>query len=542
MFTDREEIKKYTRLTGNLRESFGLKLLKSFTLSIVAVLLVFTPLFVYYQNRAVKEELVKEGKMLSGLLAYNSRAGVFAESEGLLKEAVQGIMKQNNVVGVAIYTADNGVLLSEQKNSGVKDSGIRGDGKGTLPKPEEGRLFEVIEGKGTVAILTPVSLETPAANQEALYFDNAASGMRQSVIGYVKVTMSKEVLSREVRTILFRSALIAVTFLFLGLVIMLVAIKRVTQPLTRLTNAVRSLGAGDTVEKVPVESQDEIGRLAMSFNAMSDSLLKRDEEKRQLEERLRHSQKMEAVGTLARGIAHDFNNILSTVQGSVYMLEKKVEQDVQLRHYIRRTHNSLDKAKSLIQGLITFSRLQNVSPGPMDVNRVIRRLRPTLVVMAGENVRVMIWLPDGELTVLADKLQVEQVLMNLCSNARDAMPDGGAFTIKTERVVIGSDDVPERKMVPGSYALITAHDTGTGMDEATKERIFEPFFTTKEVGKGTGLGLSIVFGIVEQLKGYIEVRTAKGEGTMFTLYIPLLEKNDENPDNKSAAEKPRGVN
>jgi len=172
---------------------------------------------------------------------------------------------------------------------------------------------------------------------------------------------------------------------------------------------------------------------------------------------------------------------------------------------------------------------------PVDINTAIRRLMPTLVVMAGENVRVRTELPGGELTVLADKLQIEQVLMNLCSNARDAMPGGGTFTIKAEPVVIGSEDVPEQKMAPGRYALVTVDDTGTGMDEATKERIFEPFFTTKEVGKGTGLGLSIVFGIMEQLKGHIEVSTEEGEGTVFMLYLPLLEKSDENPDNKTTS-------
>jgi signal transduction histidine kinase len=214
------------------------------------------------------------------------------------------------------------------------------------------------------------------------------------------------------------------------------------------------------------------------------------------------------------------------------MLEKKAEQDVRMRHYIRRMHNSLDKAKSLIQGLITFSKLQNVSPGPLDLNMVIRKLMLTLVSMAGENVQVQTALQGGQLTVLADKLQIEQVLMNLCSNARDAMPDGGVFTVKTESVVIGGEIYSPREIAAGKYALVSVFDTGTGMDEETRERIFEPFFTTKEVGKGTGLGLSIVFGIVEQLKGHIEVRTTRGEGTMFIIYLPLLDKNDENMDNK----------
>ena len=534
MSTEKKGLINYIVMKEGLRESFGLKLFRSFTLSIVAVLLVFTPAFVYYQNRAAKEELVKEGKVLAGLLAYNVKTGVFAENVGLLKEAVRGIMSQKNVVAVNIYAAGNGVLLSEQKNPQGVDLGIRGDGKGTLPTPEEGRLFEVIEGETAVGILTPVVLETPVRSAEDLYFDNEVSGTGQTVIGYVKVTMSKAVLDQEIKMILLRSGLIALAFLLVGISIVCVAIRKVTQPLTKLTEAVRALGAGDTVEQVPVESRDEIGRLAMSFNTMYENLCKRDEEKSLLEERLRHSQKMEAVGTLARGIAHDFNNILSTVQGSVYILEKKIYQDPHLRQYILRMHNSLTKAKSLIQGLITFSKLQNVVSGPVDFNLTIRKLMPTLVSLVGENVRVKMLLSEGELMICADKLQIEQVMMNLCLNARDAMPDGGAITVKTAIATTGADYIPEREMPRGRYALVEVSDTGTGMDEETKGRVFEPFFTTKEVGKGTGLGLSIVFGIVEQIRGYVEVHTTKGEGTVFVLLFPLLEKNDENADNKSA--------
>jgi signal transduction histidine kinase len=251
---------------------------------------------------------------------------------------------------------------------------------------------------------------------------------------------------------------------------------------------------------------------------------------------LRHSQKMEAIGTLARGIAHDFNNILSTVQGSVYMLEKRLGQDVRQKQYIGQMHNSLDKAKSLIQGLITFSKLQNVTPGPVDVNGIVRRLKPMLASMAGENVQVNYALQEKKLTVLADKLQIEQILMNLCSNARDAMPDGGICTVETGIVARQRDQgVPVTEIMLGRYAFVSVRDTGTGMDDETKERIFEPFFTTKEVGKGTGLGLSIVFGIIEQLGGHIAVQTSKGEGTTFKVYLPLLEKSEENLDNNTTA-------
>jgi signal transduction histidine kinase len=536
MSTENDGVMKQPQSRKTLRESFSLKLFRSFALSVLFVLLVSTPLYVLHQNRVLKEELVKEGKMLADLLAFNSRTGVFAENRALLSDAVQGIMKQKNVTEVSIFTAEGDVLISEQEGPERRDAGVGGLRGEMFRKTEEGSMFSVVEGERAIAVVAPVVIEMPVGGSESLYFEDTPSSLRRRVIGYVKVAMSKEIIAHEILVILSRSALIALAFLFAGSVVIYLAIRKVTQPLTKLTEAVQSLGAGETVEKVSVASRDEIGRLAMSFNAMYDNLLKREEEKKLLEERLRHSQKMEAIGTLARGIAHDFNNILSTVQGSVYMLEKRLGQDVRQKQYIGQMHNSLDKAKSLIQGLITFSKLQNVTPGPVDVNGIVRRLKPMLASMAGENVQVNYALQEKKLTVLADKLQIEQILMNLCSNARDAMPDGGICTVETGIVARQRDQgVPVTEIMLGRYAFVSVRDTGTGMDDETKERIFEPFFTTKEVGKGTGLGLSIVFGIIEQLGGHIAVQTSKGEGTTFKVYLPLLEKSEENLDNNTTA-------
>jgi hypothetical protein len=231
---------------------------------------------------------------------------------------------------------------------------------------------------------------------------------------------------------------------------------------------------------------------------------------------------MEAVGTLARGIAHDFNNILTTTKGSVYMLEKKLRGNDTLKHYAEQIHYSLDKAKNLIESLISFSRIQSINPVPVDLNSLIRRLKPMLVNIVGEKVRVSISPSEGDLKVKADVLQIEQVLMNLCANARDAMPGGGLLTIETRPVTGQPADGDERPSPETEkYALITVADNGLGMDDGLIGRIFEPFFTTKEVGSGMGLGLSIVYGIIEQHRGRIEMNTRKGEGTVFLIYIPL---------------------
>ncbi len=165
----------------------------------------------------------------------------------------------------------------------------------------------------------------------------------------------------------------------------------------------------------------------------------------------------------------------------------------------------------------------------MDINDIIRELRPMLSNIAGEEIGLAIYLSEERLTVLTERIQMEQVLMNLCSNARDAMPDGGVITISTKSEIIG-----EKVISPGAYAVISVSDTGPGMDEDVKNRIFEPYFTTKDVGKGTGLGLSIVYGIIERHKGVIGVDTKKGEGTEFRILLPLLKASDRDAEDSGA--------
>ncbi len=515
---------KYREFRNSLRESFSVRVFSSFAISIMAVFLVFTLFFVAYERKIVREDLVREGRMLARLMAYSSTTGVFAENGDLVKDSVQGIMSQKNVLSVAIFTAGNRALLVEEKRPGKKAS--------TFLSPHEmqsGSLsgdgaMKVIDSVDTIEIISPVIMETPADSGESLYFGSGSNEKKQEVIGYVRVVMDRKVLYEKMKTVLFRSAVIAVVFLILSAAVMYISIRRATRPLTSLNEAARRLGLGEDVGELSVESNDEIGKLAATFNTMSENLKKREEEKKALEEKLRYAQKMEAVGTLARGIAHDFNNILSTVRGSIYILEKKFIDNGPLRLYTEQMHNSLNKAKNLIGSLIAFSRIQSIQMKVIDLSSVIRRLRPVLAGITGENIDVRLALPDTGLYVSGDAVQMEQVLMNLCTNARDAMPDGGVLTIRAEPAIINDDNGARPLVEPGRYALITVEDTGSGIDDEIKERIFEPFFTTKEVGKGTGLGLAIVYGIIEQHSGHIEIITKKEKGTRFEIYLPLAEK------------------
>ena len=521
--------------TKSFRKSFGFKVFRSFALSILVVAVVLSALLVYYQNSMVKKDLYKEGTMLADMLAYSIRTWVFAENKDMLKDAVQGVMGQKNVVAVVVYNADRQVLLMEKKQSSHKKDPFGNDpaAAGKMRMEQAGIIPKTAEREGTIGFLSPVVLETYKNMEEAIYFEESPKQSVQHVIGYVEVVLDKGVLRTEMRSILIRNAVATLLFLLAGSVAIYIAVRRLMRPLTNLAASVRSLGRGETVAQVPVESMDEIGRLATDFNTMSDNLKKREAEKELLEEKLRYAQKMEAVGTLARGIAHDFNNILATLRGSIYLIDKKLPAHDELRPYTRQVHGSIARAQNLIRGLLTFSRTQRINFRPADLGGIIRRLQPMLANMAGEGVDLKVSLPEVPVMVMSDSVQLEQILMNLCANGRDAMPDGGVLSISVEMVTIGSEAGRQYPPEPGRYAVMSVRDTGPGMDEKTRERIFEPYFTKKDVGKGTGLGLAIVYGIVKQHRGWIWVESEKGEGTTFRIYLPLLEKNEEDMENKS---------
>ena len=244
--------------------------------------------------------------------------------------------------------------------------------------------------------------------------------------------------------------------------------------------------------------------------------------KRKLEEQLHQSQKMEAVGTLTGGIAHDFNNILTAVLGYAEILKKKLQHDEALATLTDHIASAARRAANLTRSLLAFSRKQTISPGPVDLNEIVSGVEKLLRRIIGEDVELATVPASGELMVMADRGQTEQILMNLCSNARDSMPNGGMLTIATERVDLDDSGGERGTGKQGSYGVLVVADTGTGMDERMREKIFDPFYTTKEVGKGTGLGLSIVYGIVKQHGGFVDVASQAGEGSTFKVYLPLI--------------------
>jgi two-component system, cell cycle sensor histidine kinase and response regulator CckA len=245
-------------------------------------------------------------------------------------------------------------------------------------------------------------------------------------------------------------------------------------------------------------------------------LIRRDAE-------LRQSHKMEAIGRLAGGVAHDFNNVLTAIFGYTDLLLDQFTEDDARRTDVQEIRSAAERAASLTRQLLAFSRKQMIHPRVLDLNEVVESLHGLLSRLVGEDITVAVEPAEDLWAVMADPGQVEQMLMNLAANGRDAMPEGGSLTISTGNVVVGEEYNRARPgLRPGSYVTLAVADTGTGVPDSVRLHIFEPFFTTKAQGKGTGLGLATVYGIVKQNNGGIYLESEESKGTRFVIYLPRV--------------------
>ena len=241
------------------------------------------------------------------------------------------------------------------------------------------------------------------------------------------------------------------------------------------------------------------------------------------EANLRQSQKMEAIGQLTGGIAHDFNNLLAVMMGNLAILAEELGPSDLSTEFLAPTLRAVEKAASLTSYLLAFSRQQPLLPRHVDVNELLRGMRPLIKSSLVEEIEIEFDLAAELDDCRIDPGQLEQAVLNLSINARDAMPDGGHLDIRTANIQFAPDDERPEGMLPGRYVMITACDDGVGIPSENLERLFEPFFTTKDVGKGTGLGLSMVYGFVKQSEGHITVWSTEGSGATFRIYLQATE-------------------
>lgn len=382
----------------------------------------------------------------------------------------------------------------------------------------------------------------------------------------ILIEFPDDVVLKPVSGFMKRMLIIGVFLFVMGIAAAFVLSRNITGPLSELTAGATAVSRGDHSRRVKINQKDELGQLATAFNAMVEKLHESQHElerkvqertaqletanrqlellseshaeKRSVAERERadaiealqntekqlvQSQKLEAVGRLAGGISHDFNNLLTVILGYTDISKRNLQEGDPLLRNLEEIGKASERAAALTRQLLAFSRKQVMQPKVFDVNTVVNDLKKMLRRMIGEDIELRVSTQADLGNIKADPVQLEQVLMNLVVNARDAMPRGGKLSIETSNVYLDESYAHDHVGAdPGEYVMLAISDTGCGMDEETRQRIFEPFFTTKESGKGTGLGLSMVYGIVKQSGGNIWVYSEEGRGTTFKIYFPRV--------------------
>ena len=301
--------------------------------------------------------------------------------------------------------------------------------------------------------------------------------------------------------------------------------------LAELGERARALQASnEALQHETGERRDAEEALRVLNNTLEERIATRTEELEHAHEQLRQSQKMEAIGQLTGGIAHDFNNMLQAIGGSLQLMRRKIERGRanEALDHVDSARKTVDRAAALTNRLLAFARRQALQPRPVDVDALIVGMEELIRGTVGPTIAVDLRMGDGIWPVVCDPNQLENALLNIAINARDAMPDGGRLAIRTsDRPMNGPDGVRDDEGRSGDYVEIAVVDTGTGMDPATIARVFEPFFTTKPIGRGTGLGLSQVYGFVRQSGGFVQLDSVPGAGTTVRLYLPRHHVTDQ---------------
>ncbi|HEY5997909.1 MAG TPA: ATP-binding protein [bacterium] len=481
---------------------------------LLALSAIFTGHLVYVQWSTLESVAGDRSRGLGSLLATSARAAVYAENPALAKEMLSLVVGRRDVLSAAVFGADDRPIAAEGRTPALKAASTNLDANELaivrLFGPESSCVNH--EHPEMVEALCPVLLEERGTVAAGLYFEERETAPGRRYIGFVRVSVDRAPLRRGIALLIARSLGLMMLVLLLGGWAGYRLSRRVTEPLERLTSAVRAFGAGQDVGALAGMPDDEIGRLAEAFTAMTRDLAARQREKEALAERLRHAQKMEVVGALAQGIAHDFKNILSTLKIGVHLIEKGAEQDALVLKYTSRMAGTLERARELVERLLAFSRTRELRAGAVDLTALLGRLAPAIRAALDEQVRLQLDPAASVAVVEGDPASLEQLLMNLVYNARDAMPAGGTLTVRLS---------VREETGRAPAARISVADTGVGMSPEVHARIFEPFFTTKGSGGGTGLGLSIVRGIVEEHRGRIAVESVPGVGTTFHVDLPL---------------------
>ena len=494
--------------------------------------------FMMYDRYSFKGRMVRDLEIVAEIIGAHSAAALVFNDRDDAVETLQASRAEPNIVAVAIYRAD-GTLFAAY-NPGEVD----------LTSPDvgpEGYRFE----DEHMDFARPIVLD-------------------QERVGTVFIrTGLGDLRNREVRYALIVAAVLIGSTLVVFLITARLQ-RLISGPILRLADSARAVSdRSDYSHRVYNDSDDEVGFLIERFNDMMAQIQERDaalqkvneeletrvavrtrdlasanaqlrseiDGRRRTEavleerdEQLRQSQKMDAIGRLAGGVSHDFNNQLAIIRGYVDMALDDIPRESPSHAHLQQVSKAVMRSAGLTEQLLIFSSKQQVSMRPMDLNRAVDDLRKMLGRLLGEDIQMVVDLEENVWAVNADAGNMDQVITNLCLNARDATPGGGTLTVRTRTVVV--DEAFCRQQAdarPGLYLCLSVTDTGTGMTEEVRSRVFEPFFTTKAPGKGTGLGLSVVYGIVQAHEGWITVESKLNQGSRFSVYLPAIDQEAEAP-------------
>jgi len=517
------------KLLKTFYKNFGIKIFTAFTIFMFIISSAFTAFFIYHQSRSLTDNLIKNGKLLSEMLAYEIRLGVFSENEELLDNHVDGTLQQEGVLEIFIFNLEKKLLKNQKKPGKLgQEKTVFEDinsNNNVFERLKTYRSSFYINNKNKIDFWSPVIVSSSYLNEEALFFKEDQFQDQNRIIGFICITIDKIILNKRLDDLLVKSILIGIIFLIIGSAFIYVLARGITKPLNRLTESVNVLGESGVIKKVPVETEDEIGKLAMAFNDMSESLKKREEEKHLLEEHLRYTKKMEAIGTLAGGIAHDFNNILAAIIGYTELASLNASKSDSLKRDLDEILKASNRAKDLTKQILLFSRQTEQEQKPIKIELIVKEVLKMMRASLPTTIEIRQKIKTGLAPILSDSTEIHRVLMNFCTNAAHAMQKkGGVLQVTLTDMEIDKKTVVQNlDLNPGQYQILTISDTGHGMDSSVIERIFDPFFTTKKHGEGTGMGLAVTHGIVKSCGGAITVSSEVGKGTTFKVFFPVIE-------------------
>lgn len=509
-----------------LKVSFSARILLIVFLVITLMTFSFTVIAIKSERREHINGLVKKGELFSMLLADNSRLGLFSENESLLKEPAEGILRQEDVQAVEVFTLDGTILkgLHKASEKRLAESPVTDEvgASVAIERLKKTKIPHYLEAQKVFDFWAPVLSGAGYASDSTLSGELLRQ-QRGRVIGFVRVMIDKSALNKEIIALLKRNIIIGLFFLFISFFIAYHILRNITRPLNRLTSVVEAFGSEGVAEKIPIETSDEIGKLAAAFNDMTEALKKREAEmialninlKREVEEKtalqreaIRAAQ-LVSLGELAAGVAHEINNPINSIINYAQLLID--EHSTADAVYANRIIREGDRISRIVKSLLSFARDRKEAKSPVSIiNAIKESLNLVGTQLKKDGINLILELPDTLPDVTAHMYQLEQVFLNILSNARHALNQKYPSADEDKLIRISGEEVviDER-----TYVRIVFYDQGAGIPADMLDKVMNPFFTTKPQGIGTGLGLSVSYGIISDHGGKLTIQSVEGSYT-----------------------------